>query len=544
MTRREWVGVAAAAAASAQATAPPAAVVQRNDTAVERYLRTQVTDKQSRWYGGVPDQYALYPAGACSGLINAAAAGLVCPESRYRDSPDAFTSLRLAADYLKRSQSADGNINLESTNFNSPPDTGFVVWNVAEAASIARRAGNQTIERALQPFLLAAGRGMAKGGVHTPNHRWVVSSALAQINALWPDPAYTRRIEQWLAEGIDIDEDGQYTERSTTVYNTVCDRALVLMSTKLDRPELLDPVRRNLDSMLYLLHPGYEVVTEISRRQDLNQRGNMGRYWYPLAMLARRDANGQYETIARHFEAEYANLATMLDNPELLAPGPQPEAVPEDYRRLFRSLDLVRVRRGPVSASVLLTGTSRFFTLRRGTAVIEAVRFASAFFGKGQFIPSRWKQEGNAHVLRQDLEAPYYQPLAQRVAPGTWGQTRHERAVSEVCRLSQSATVLESKGGFQLKLRSEGTDGVPVAVEIGFREGGTLSGCEAISDGCWLLRGSEGTYRLGSDTIRFGPGSAVHKYVQVRGAEPKLPGMSVYLTGYTPFEHTLDFRFG
>jgi hypothetical protein len=48
-----------------------------------------------------------------------------------------------------------------------------------------------------------------------------------------------------------------------------------------------------------------------------------------------------------------------------------------------------------------------------------------------------------------------------------------------------------------------------------------------------------GRYTVGEDTIEFGPGQASHTYTQVRGALPKWDGLSVYLTGLTPFKTTL-----
>ncbi len=547
MTRREWIGVAAALGAAAQspnAGEIPAAIIQRYDTAAGRLLEQQVSDPSSPWLGSVPDQYGLHTAASAGGFINTVGAAYLCPTSRYHESAPVFEALRLASTYLHRCQSPDGNISLETTNFNSPPDTGFVVWGVAEIASAARRLGSPELEQLLQPFLLAAAGGMAKGGVHTPNHRWVVSSALAQIHSLWPNPAYIHRIDQWLGEGIDIDEDGQYTERSTTIYNSVCDRAFTLMAVKLNRPELFDPVRRNLAAMLYLLHPGYEVVTEISRRQDLNQRGNMGRYWYPLAVLSRRDGDGRYAVLAEHFHSEYASLGTLLDQPELLDPLPKPSGIPDDYHREYRSLPLVRIRRGLTSASILLQGSSRFFVLHRGAAVVEAVRFASAFFGKGQFVPQAWERHGDTYVLHQDLEAGYYQPLEplSRVAAGEWGRIRGRRAVSELCRLRQSVAITEMPDGFRLRIQSSGTSGVPIAVEIGLRDGGELQGCESLPDNAWLLRGAAAVYEVAGSRVKFGPGTASHSYVQVRGAEPRLPATSVYLTGQTPFDHTMEFH--
>ena len=547
ISRRAVLGAAAAAGAMSAQT--PSSLLDQvaklHDESVDRLLKMQTTDPSSRWRGGYPDEAGLHHSGSGAGIMETFTAAFVHPGSRFHKSALLMERMKLASEFLNRVQTPDGNVNLLTTNFNSPPDTGFVVRSTATAATIARNRGEREIFGLLEPFLRRAGAALTVGGVHTPNHRWVMSGALAQLHELFAEPGYVRRIDQWLAEGIDIDSDGQYTERSTVVYNPITNTALVTIAAKLKRPELLDYVRRNLSAALYLLHPGYEIVTEISRRQDLNLRGDLGGDWFALLYMANRDNNGQFATLGRHFAALRGRLAPFLEYNDLAGPGPASEAVPEQYERVFPHIGLARFRRGPASASLLWNGSSRFFSVRRGDCVLNAVRFASAFFGKGQFTSIDGRKQGRSYTLRQQLEGPYFQPLepVQSVGTEDWARTRILRKQSEVCRLEQSAILEEIRNGFRLRIRSEGTNDVPVAVEVNFREGGKIEGCDPAPklEGAWMLGKGEARYRVGASSIRFGPGRQEHSYIQVRGAEAKLPGSSVFLTGFTPFDHTLTF---
>jgi hypothetical protein len=543
MTRREALA-AMGAAAAAPAVEP--AILKRHDESVARLLDRQVIDPASRWRGGYLDEDGLCNPHSAGGILDAFTAAFLHPGSRYHRSPLLMERMRLAAAHLLARQNADGNIDLLITNFNSPPDTGFVVHNVATAACLAKRHGLAEVFQLAEPFLRRAGAALARGGVHTPNHRWVVCAALAQIHDVLPNPDYVRRIDQWLAEGIDIDADGQYTERSTLVYNIVTNRALIVTAAKLNRPELLDPVRRNLNALLFLLHPGDEVVTEISRRQDLNTRGTVAGHWFALKHMALRDGDGRFNALARRSMPQAAGLSALMEYPELTEAGPHDSAIPDNYERLMPVIGIARIRRGPRSATLILGRSSRFCTFRSGAAVINAVRFASAFFGKAQFVPSNGEKRGASYHFEQRLESGYYQPLdpPRRIAPDEVNAAVRQRKVTELCRLEQSAVFTETPRGFDLRLRSHGTNDVPLAVEINLREGGQLEGCTPLPRlaDAWLLESGQAVYRVGNDGIRFGPGAAPHRYVQVRGAEAKLPGPSVYLTGFTPFDHTLRFE--
>ncbi|MGC4055950.1 MAG: hypothetical protein QM757_44650 [Paludibaculum sp.] len=547
ISRRYFTAALAATAAAAPTSSPiDADLVRRHDTSVDHILRQQITDPAHPHRGGYADEFGLFSAGTGAGLCDTLIAAYVYPGSRHHKSAEVARRFDLAAGYLSRMQHDDGTIDLLITNFHSTPDLGFVTHTAAGAAWIAKHFNEPGMFAALEPFLRKAGRALASGGVHTPNHRWVVCEALSQVHELLPDPAYPRRIAQWLAEGIDIDSDGQFDERSTTVYNTVSDKALLVTGLKTNRPELLEPVRHNLEAMLYLIHPGGEVVTEISTRQDQYDRAGMDRYWFPLRYFAIRDNNGQFASVVQSIEQRAASLSFFLRYPELQKPLPESKPLPDNFEKLMPAVKIARFRRGATSASVLLNGNSRFFTMRHGGCVIEAVRFASSFFGKGQFRATAYEKTKDGYRMTQELEGPYFQPFdpPRRVEAAEWTALRPQRKQSNIERMRYIVTVREKAKGFVIDLEAQGTGGVPLAVEINLRENAALEGVSAAPkvNGGFLLKDGYAVARAGADAIRFGPGFSHHTYTQVRGAEAKLPGSSVYLCGLTPLRKTIEFE--
>ena len=439
----------------------------------------------------------------------------------------------------------DGNINLQITNFNSPPDGAFAVRTAAVAARLARKFNAPEIAGVVEAFLKRQGDGLLKGGIHTPNHRWVMSAALASLDELYPqDPRYRRRAEQWLAEGIDIDTDGQYTERSSGTYNIVVNQSLVQIADKLGKPALLDAVRKNLASVFQLLDHGDELVTDISTRQDQFTKVDIGGYWYPLAYLAWKDSNPVYAHLARKYADRHAPTSYLLLEPKLALDGARTEAPPDTYRHVFAGLQVARIRRGPRSATVFGQRTSRFLAVRNGDSVLRAIRFATGFFGKGQFLPaSGLRQQDGGFQLTQTLSGPYFQPFENRQVGMDFDRTRRERRQTEVCQLTQSAMIQERDWGIELVIEAKGTDEVPTLIELNFREGGQFEGqglvaIEGAPESRYLAKGTA-AYTVGQDRLRIGPGLHEHRWIDVRGAEPRLPGPSLLLTGFTPFRQIL-----
>lgn len=512
--------------------------------------------------------------------VQALTAAFCARESSYFQAAELIAPLTKAAALFLSAQHPDGTI--DSGNLQSPPDTGFVVETLGVALAVLQKNASPNlapIKEQLKKFLLAAGEPLVTGGIHTPNHRWVMCSALSRLHSLFPNPRYVRRIEDWLGEGIDLDADGHFAERSTGIYSQVSDAAFIAMARFLARPELLEPVRKNLTMTMYFTHPNGDVETVGSRRQDQFLASSISRYYLEYRYLALRDRNAQFAGMVQLMENRpnastelVGNLIFFLDEPLLREPLPNVELVPADYVRVFPRSAMARIRRNHISATIHggsdwplgvasgLASNPTFFTFRKGQAVLESVRMAANFFSKGHFRSTGLQTNGNSYVLQQRLEVPYYQPLAQRdrnargqyqLSPAEdrfWSKLSFaKRQMSEVKTLHQKITITEANGTFALAFDITGHNDVPVTIELCFRAGGQLTGIRRGTNS--FLAEGMGAYRAGGDVIEFGPGRAAHQFINLDGASytahrgsAKPTGECVYLTGYTPFRETITIR--
>ena len=530
-------------------------LIKKNDSSIPGMLKRQELDKTNKWYGGIKSESEVFYPGHASGFIKNLSCSYVSGESEYYQSARVLSALLLASQYLLNAQYDDGNIDLPSTNFHSPPDTAFVVEPLCIAYSLLdNQKSNETVAllQNLKKFLINAGKALTIGGIHTANHRWVVCMALARLNQLFPDQAYLSRIDQWLAEKIDIDPDGQYAERSTLIYTPLVNRCLITIARLTDKLELFEPVRKNLAMTLYYIHPNGEIATESSGRQDRYQRGTMENYWYAYRYMSILDKNGEFAKISQEIQAQGPLtlgfwLAYLLEDAGLSKPLPPSCALPDHYLKEFYHSDLIRIRSENMDATIL-SDNPIFLTFFKGNAALESVRLASAFFGKGQFKAQTMERSGDVFILKQKLVGPYYQPLAEDDIPENgngWEVPRIKRKQSEVQEQEAAVEVQEREGKIQLSIKISGTDNVPVAVEFAFRKGGQLEGVSEIKEisGAFLAKqGEKMKYKFGDDSIKFGPGLKQHSWTQLRGALPKLDADCVYFTGFTPFEAIVEIQ--
>jgi hypothetical protein len=548
-------------------------LAEGNDRQVEALLKLYDNPQQNPYgYRNYTANFAVLAAAFCYKL------------STYYHDAALKKPMESIVDDLLNYQNPDGT--MDAGNLQSPPDTAFMMENLVIGTRILHQDKSKELDGVKEKaklFITKAADAIAEGGIHTPNHRWAVCSILANVNSLYPDPKYVARINDWLGEHIFMDADGEYAERSKN-YARVNNSALIEIGRLLDKPELFDLVRKNLNLTYYQMEPNGEVITNNSRRQDqFSIQSIIGSYLF-YRYLAIRDNNGEFASVSKTIEALDGfkeavidrSLPRFIDEPLLQKPLPAPVLVPVNYEKVFPASSLVRIRRENTTSTlfggndwplVITSGRSHipnFFAFRKGEAILRYVRFSTRFFSTGYFRSQGLRLEGDRYILHQKLEVPYYLPLpaeyrnpkgdykhSPSIDGRFWSKMDFEHRPTTLITLETTITLQEDNGKNELTFLTTGADKVPVTIELCFANDGKLTGVNDADIGTdnYFLEEGFGKYQVGKDVIEFGPGIVSHRYIQglegemysTHAGNLRTPGLHVYLTGTTPFEHKLMF---
>ena len=483
--------------------------------------------------------------------------------------------------FLSTTQNEDGTVNIG--NLESPPDTAFIVEILCTATSNLQKQAVpvlQSLLDQLKKLLLKAGEALRTGGIHTPNHRWVICAALSQLNHLYPDKKYVARINEWLGEGIFQDADGHYPERSGT-YSMVENTAFITIARMLKKPELLNHVRKNLRLFYYYQEDNGDLVSNDSRRQDQYLARHSAILYLQYRYLANLDQDGHFAAICKMIEATpwfekevmEQGLFYFQENESLQQTLPEASPLPERYEKLFPTSHLLRIRNQQTSITLfggvdwpLIIASGRscspdFFSYRNGKAILKYMRLSTTFFSMGYFYSEGLRKEGNRYVLHKKLTIPYYQPLpvSKRKKSGDytlspsidnrfWNKMDFSnRPVSNRKTLDTTVYLKETDGKVELEFIITGQNKVPVTIELCFNDGGQFTGLTTDSKGNQCLAGASAVFSFEGDQIHFGSGALAGPVPENLEGERysthfgslKTKGSQVYLTGITPFRHTL-----
>ncbi|MGW1952625.1 hypothetical protein ACWCPI_07630 [Streptomyces sp. NPDC001920] len=475
-------------------------------------------------------------------------------------------------------------------NVQSPPDSAFTVNDVCDAHVLAAGAGPELrdVTAALAEIAGAATGGLLRGGVHTPNHRWELSAALARLHRSFPDDRLLDRVEEWLSEGVDIDAEGLYSERSANYAAHVSNPALLLLADVLGRADLLDAVERNLATTLDLIRPDGTVETVHSRRQDQSRPFPLAPYLPHYRLLAIRTGRGDFARVARLAAAGGVDdpdlLAQTLLTPDLARALPAPAAEPLPRDRYLTTARLA-ARVSATAHTVVYGGSDvpahrrirsglacnpTFLRLFAGDAVLDAVRLSRGFFDLGPFRAAAMHQLGDhRYRLTETLTAAYYQPLPpdRRRDDGVYRLVDEGRFSAAMAFPDRPRDEVSHTTRVEVDLREDGADlridisgpRAPWALELTFRPGGVPEGAVPIGDGRWCLTTAPMTYRAGddvisveaaveageplagpdrSDVLRYDPGQDY----TVAGGTDATTGNRVYLGGQGPHTLTVTLR--
>ena len=529
------------------------------DRTTDIALAIQVLDPNDEEYGSYRPLDSLvcqFPGGIGVVLTEAYSN----PNSGYHRSDAVVDSIRLALEASEeRFQYEDGSIDSGSDKQNAA-NAAFATGGIHQIwerwQNIEHPLSGEIIDRCRR-ILVKFGFSCRTMGVFTPNHRWVACAAMAIVNEVEPDEQLVAKIDDYLSDGIDQDADGFYSEYSP-MYAMLCNMCFLQVAKRLDRPELLIPVRKNLELLLSLCHPGGQVASEFSVRADTGKLGVL----HALVEMGVLDRRGEYLAIAReHLDRQLRTLDERLDEAKvdgsnsfgallgetaelmalavLPATEVEPKAVPDNYRLrtsafVNRQRTTIRIRRGKLSVTAVgRNDFSNLVAFRYGDAIVDGMRIMYNYYGMHGVIDENLPEEDGEIVFSGSFTEYIDGPTP-------------ERRIDHKPELHYRLGISEIGGGLALSFKAQARHKVSIQLEFAARPEGRLEiggQTTPLLDGERHYLNGPASIVNGTDALEFGGDLVVQHRELAGGNFTKKPQMtSLIVAPRTPYEGIITIR--
>lgn len=465
----------------------------------------------------------------------------------------------------------DGSVDLVETNFHDPAQTGFHVKAYFGATAVLAKFTEHTpLEEELYSLVVRIlskmGEAMSTLGFHTPNHRWVISSALSIAYKYTQNPKFLETINRFLMEGIDCDENGEYTERSTGSYNNICNHSFCLLAYFLDDPSFLEYPRRNLKLMYSFTEPDLTVNTLNSTRWDQGGQYTLAPYYPFYLLLSLIDENSEFaytaDTLLEKFGVNsgatiYFNdlLSFFLLFPEMKEKQEKivPTAPAKDQTVFLPKSNIARIYKPEHDLVITLLGTRHpvFMQLNYGSHIIQ-LRYAGSFFGDphSQFRAREVEPTEDGFRLVCDESAGYRSQFEEKPETSEWRRMDHsKRKIINIQNFHTEITVHIKEDGAVLDIETSGCENIPTKLEFVMMPGGKLDTPSfamypKAGDYLFIKEGGARYFFGGPQYIEIEGGFSSHTYAEhMRGAFPADENkVTLAMTTTTPQRSTVEIH--
>lgn len=537
-------------------------MIRSAEKRVDHFLNTQVREERDPYYGGIKS--AILEAKPTIYVMADAASVYLNEKSCYYREEKLLKAMEAALSFIIGCQREDGSFDYPSCNFKSAPDTSFCFKRLIATYRLLLKYSNEgelekiksgyrfVLEKALNALLI--------GGFHTPNHRWGITAALMQgaslVRAENQELAdkLTKRAEQYLAEGIDGNEEGEYAERSTGNYNAVVNNAMIAMYEESGDQDYLGFIERNLKMMLYYFDPDDTIFTQNSTRQDQGKAEYPDKYFYQYLYMAVKTGEEVFDRAAHKIIKDNMERGDMA--PECLHIIMLHDFMEQyefkgygfldTYHKHFKEAGVIRGKTPEFGYSIL-KGKSAFLFLKFQETLVY-LKIGESYCDIRNFIPQTMEEKDGVCVLTSVAKGWYYLPFKEKQETTDWWKMDHKkREILNSSQIRMTVTLKELFDGMEVTVKAEGLDKAPLRVEICIPAGSILENehfhLKAGKGEEMVLRDGYITLRHGERKLLMGPGYGTHEFGgHYSGEEINMAGYTIYFNDYTPYERTFSIR--